>query len=142
MKEALDNRAQLIITYHPLIFSPIKRITQNSWKERIIASCLENRVAVYSPHTAWDVCNQGVNDWLINSVPIQPVTLKPIVPNALNPLIGPGRLAELMTSITLREAIESIKKHTKLKHVQVSIGADGSLDSLISTVGVCAGSGG
>nr|CAD7440076.1 unnamed protein product [Timema bartmani] len=32
--------------------------------ERLIATCLENRVALYSPHTSWDVVKDGVNDWL------------------------------------------------------------------------------
>jgi putative NIF3 family GTP cyclohydrolase 1 type 2 len=109
--------AQMIITYHPLIFGPIKRITQNDWKQRIIVSCLENRIAVYSPHTAWDSCFQGVNDWLIRSIPnIQPASVKPIVPNALNPLLGPGRRAELSVSITLRDAIASIKNYTVSKY--------------------------
>ncbi|PSN38022.1 NIF3-like protein 1 [Blattella germanica] len=44
MEEALEENADLIISYHPPIFSPLK-------SERIIAACLENKVAVYCPHT-------------------------------------------------------------------------------------------
>lgn len=32
MKEAVDIDTDLIISYHPPIFSPLKRITNNSWK--------------------------------------------------------------------------------------------------------------
>lgn len=34
------------------------------FQERIIAKCLENRIAVYSPHTSWDAVYGGVTDWL------------------------------------------------------------------------------
>ncbi len=32
-----------------------------------MSTCLENRVAVYSPHTAYDVVEKGVADWLISA---------------------------------------------------------------------------
>ena len=33
-------------------------------QERIVGLCLENKIAVYSPHTALDALKGGVNDWL------------------------------------------------------------------------------
>ena len=69
VKEALEKNAEMIISYHPPIFAALKRITKNSWKERIIGACLENQIAVYSPHTAWDFIKGGVNDWLADALP-------------------------------------------------------------------------
>jgi hypothetical protein len=37
----------------------LKRITQNHWKERLVIKCLENRIALYSPHTASDAMYDG-----------------------------------------------------------------------------------
>ncbi len=65
LEEAISSDAQLIITYHPLIFQPVKKLTQKSWKERIVTRCLEKRIAVFSPHTSWDAVSGGINDWLI-----------------------------------------------------------------------------
>lgn len=64
MDEALQKKADLILSYHPLIFRPMKHITWETWKERLVIQALENRVAVYSPHTAYDAVPQGVNSWL------------------------------------------------------------------------------
>ncbi|XP_078679845.1 NIF3-like protein 1 isoform X2 [Branchiostoma floridae x Branchiostoma belcheri] len=64
LAEAVERKANLILSYHPPIFVPLKRLTQRSWKERIAVRCLENRIAVYSPHTAYDAVKRGVNDWL------------------------------------------------------------------------------
>ena len=35
-------------------------------KKKEYIKCLENRVALYSPHTAFDAVQDGVNDWLIS----------------------------------------------------------------------------
>jgi dinuclear metal center YbgI/SA1388 family protein len=65
LEEALGVRAGLVVAYHPPIFQSLKRLTQGSSKERIVVRALENRVAVYSPHTALDCMKGGVNDWLL-----------------------------------------------------------------------------
>lgn len=53
-EEALQNEMNLIISYHPPIFTGLKRLTMESWKERIIIQCIENKIAIFSPHTSWD----------------------------------------------------------------------------------------
>lgn len=62
--EAMKLKVDMIISYHPPIFNPIKRLTQKSWKEKVIIQCLENKIAIYSPHTSYDVLHNGLNDWL------------------------------------------------------------------------------
>lgn len=56
--EAIAADAQLVVAYHPPIFEPLKRIGGK------LAALLENRIAVYSPHTALDASPGGVSDWL------------------------------------------------------------------------------
>lgn len=65
MDEAVSQKANMILSYHPPIFAPLKRLTQGKWKERITIQCIENRIALYSPHTSFDAVKGGVNDWLI-----------------------------------------------------------------------------
>ena len=66
LQEAIEEKSDLILSYHPPIFSPLKRLTQKKWKEEIIVKCIENRIAVFSPHTSYDCVEDGVNDWLIS----------------------------------------------------------------------------
>lgn len=73
MAEAVEQKADLILSYHPPLFRPFKRIT-TGWKDRIIACCLEKGIAVYSPHTAYDTLKGGVNDWLLKAFDVQGVT--------------------------------------------------------------------
>ncbi|XP_069768975.1 NIF3-like protein 1 isoform X2 [Narcine bancroftii] len=64
LREAMKIPAQMILAYHPPIFRPLLRLGGSTWKERVLTGALENRVAIYSPHTALDAIPGGVNDWL------------------------------------------------------------------------------
>ncbi|XP_014684693.1 NIF3-like protein 1 isoform X1 [Equus asinus] len=79
MEEALQKKADLILSYHPPIFRPMKRITWKTWKERLVIQALENRVGIYSPHTAYDAAPQGVNSWLAKG--LGACTSRPIHPS-------------------------------------------------------------
>ena len=65
LHEAVNLRTELIVSYHPPIFRPLKRLTQLTAKERIVVQTLEHKMAIYSPHTALDGMEGGVNDWLL-----------------------------------------------------------------------------
>lgn len=79
MEEALQKKADLILSYHPPIFRPLKHITWKTWKERLVIQALENRVGIYSPHTAYDAAPQGVNSWLAKGLGV--CTSRPIHPS-------------------------------------------------------------
>lgn len=76
MDEAIELKANLIISYHPPLFRPFKSIRQSYWKDRILAKCLSNQIAVYSPHTALDAIHGGINDWLLK--PFQCKQIEPV----------------------------------------------------------------
>lgn len=56
IKQAVENKVDLIVTHHPLIFKPIGRVTDKN-----LLVLLENKIAVYSAHTNLDNCEDGVN---------------------------------------------------------------------------------
>uniref|UniRef100_A0A6G1S026 NIF3-like protein 1 n=1 Tax=Hypotaenidia okinawae TaxID=2861861 RepID=A0A6G1S026_9GRUI len=80
MEEAVEKKADLILSYHPPIFTPLKRVTWKTWKERLVVRALEHRIGIYSPHTAYDAIPHGTNHWLTKglgactSVPLHPST--------------------------------------------------------------------
>ncbi|XP_071945353.1 NIF3-like protein 1 isoform X3 [Antedon mediterranea] len=64
LEEAIVEKSSMILSYHPPIFTALKRLTMATFKERIIVKAIENRIAIYSPHTAYDTVNDGLTDWL------------------------------------------------------------------------------
>lgn len=65
---SLGGKVGLVVSYHPPLFKPFKRLTQRCAKERIVVRALEEGVAVYSPHTSLDNMEGGINDWLLSVV--------------------------------------------------------------------------
>ncbi len=60
--EAVEAKAQLIVTHHPILFRPVKRLTTGNPEGRMVLSLIRAGVAVYSPHTAFDNTRGGIND--------------------------------------------------------------------------------
>ncbi|BFF94326.1 NIF3-like protein 1 [Drosophila madeirensis] len=137
MKEAVQKQVEMIISYHPPIFKPLTRITQSNWKERVVAACLANSIALYSPHTAWDKKSGGVNDWLAQAVAIE--NIRPLIPElGAEPGTGSGRLIE--TKMEVSQLVGALQQHIENNvHVALAVGHDAK--TVVRSVGICAGSG-
>ncbi|NAS29601.1 Nif3-like dinuclear metal center hexameric protein [Flavobacteriaceae bacterium R38] len=59
--EAIEKNCNLIISFHPIIFSGLKKITGKNYVERVVIKAIENKIAIYAIHTALDNSFQGVN---------------------------------------------------------------------------------
>ncbi|XP_028991215.1 NIF3-like protein 1 isoform X2 [Betta splendens] len=68
MEEAENMNCDLLISYHPPLFRPVKRLVQKDWKQRLAIRAVEAGIAVFSPHTSWDSVKGGVNDWLVGGL--------------------------------------------------------------------------
>jgi len=62
--EAIERSAGLIVSHHPILFRPTKRLTGDTVEGRMVLDLTRAEVAVYSPHTAFDNCPGGINDHL------------------------------------------------------------------------------
>lgn len=59
---AIENKADLILSHHPFIFSPLKNLELNSYRGRIIKNLIINNISCYSMHTNYDSEKNGMND--------------------------------------------------------------------------------
>ena len=60
--EAIQNNCNLIVSFHPIIFKGLKKITGKSYVERTVLKAIKNDIAIYAIHTALDNAIEGVND--------------------------------------------------------------------------------
>jgi dinuclear metal center YbgI/SA1388 family protein len=80
VEEAVRERANLIVSHHPILFRGAKRLTTETDDGRVVLSLARAGIAVYSPHTAFDNCAGGINDILcrrlgiLNPSPLRPRT--------------------------------------------------------------------
>lgn len=65
LREAVASRCEMIVSYHPPLFKPVKRLLADSeGTESIVHQAIARGIAIYSPHTALDAAEGGVNDVL------------------------------------------------------------------------------
>ena len=64
--EALNNKCELIISYHPLMFNSFKKINYKSRIGRIVTKMIENELSLYSIHTSYDNFKNGLSFCLGN----------------------------------------------------------------------------
>ncbi len=66
--EAVDASAQLILSHHPLLFEPLKRVTDDDLKGRKVIRLIENGISAICLHTNLDTVEGGVNDCLMSAL--------------------------------------------------------------------------
>lgn len=59
--EAIEKKCNLVVCFHPILFSGIKKITGKNYVERAILKAIKNDIAIYAVHTALDNHKKGVN---------------------------------------------------------------------------------
>lgn len=59
--EAIEKGCNLIVSFHPIIFSGLKKITGRTYVERVVQKAIKNDIAIFSNHTALDNSWNGVN---------------------------------------------------------------------------------
>lgn len=64
VEEAARWGAELIVSHHPVIFHPVKSITDRDVTGAILLALLEGRIAAICAHTNLDAARGGVNDCL------------------------------------------------------------------------------
>ncbi len=79
LQEAKRQGAQLIVTHHPLIFSPVKSVSDQTAVGKKLLFLAENGIAAMNLHTNLDCAPGGVNDVLAAALGLSEVrVLEPI----------------------------------------------------------------
>lgn len=147
LDEAKAQRIDLIIAYHPLLFTPLVRLDGATWQCRVAIDALRAGIAVYSPHTALDAAGGGVNDWLMGIVrgaaPHALSGAKPITPG-VSPEVGAGRIAQLETPVSSDELARRLELGLgcgRIERTRVDPKSAEHSSRLHRVCAVCAGSG-
>ena len=66
--EAIQENCNLIVSFHPIIFKGLKKLTGKNYVERVVMKAIKHDIAIFSIHTALDNALQGVNDMICNQL--------------------------------------------------------------------------
>lgn len=128
VQQAIAQKADMIITHHPLIFRGLKRVTDNEWQQELLLTLAEKGIAVYSAHTNLDCVSSGVNDVLAKKLHLDSV-------DVLDSDNGLGRIG-IVQACSLHEFAAMVKKVLRADYVAV-----GDAGKQVHKVAVCGGAG-
>lgn len=125
-KRAVENGCQLIITHHPVIFSPVKRLIAEDLPYKLIKS----GISVISMHTNLDIAENGVSDCLSRLLELE--NTEPYIASD-GFTLRKGTFSEGMTADKLAERIKQrlggfvryVDGGKKIKNVLVCSGSGG-----------------
>jgi len=78
-EEAIERNVNMIVTHHPIMFKPLKQITDESHESWIIRRLCKHDISVYCPHTAHDNAIHGINHQLAKLLGLQ--NIRPLYPH-------------------------------------------------------------
>ena len=132
--EAIDLEAELIVTHHPLPLRAVKRLTRDTTSGRLLLDLIAARVAVYSPHTAFDSAAAGINQRLAQGLGLKDIA--PLVPDPLG--LGSGRYGGLEEPISLEQLAQRTKQFLAAGRLQLV----GEPAQMVRSVAVACGAAG
>jgi dinuclear metal center YbgI/SA1388 family protein len=132
--EAVQRRADLIVAHHPLPFSALKRLTADTTAGRLLLELIRAEVAVYSPHTAFDSAQEGINQRLAAGLGLRGIA--PLLPHAAGQ--GVGRWGWLQEVLPLEQLAGRLREFLALTRLQMV----GDPQQPVRTVAVACGAAG
>lgn len=132
--EAISIGATLIISHHPLIFTPIPNINDENHLGGKLLKIIENRINIYAAHTNLDIAEGGTNDVFAERLELDKIEDIISDDKGENCI---GRAGYLKQPMKLKQLAELIKEKLSLDTVRVV----GDGDNIVGKVGICTGSG-
>ena len=126
---AKECEAQLIISHHPVIFSPINCINRDTKSGKLLMDAIENKIAIYSAHTNCDKAENGINTRLAQMFNLEDV-------ESLEE-DGFGRIGNLSLPLPFYEFAKVVeeKLETKIRYC-------GDIKKQVQKIAICSGAGG
>ena len=131
--DAVKKGCDLVISHHPLIFTPVKTITEDSSISRTIIKLIKNDISLISMHTNFDSVSSGLCDVFLDKIALTDTRCS-IEGDEVN---GAGRVAYLKETKTLSSIITKVKEEFGLENVKYI----GKPDDKIEKIAVCNGGG-
>lgn len=132
---AIEANADMLITHHPMIFSPLKSVVSDDFIGRRVLKLAKHDISYYAMHTNFDV--MGMADAAAEEIELSDVDVLDITYEDEIGCEGIGRIGRLYDDMTLYDLCDFVKERFDLETVRVY----GDLDRVVSVCAISPGSG-
>lgn len=135
VEQAVLQGADLLVTHHPLLFSSIKRITEDDFIGRRLLKLIRNDICYYAMHTNFDV--MGMADAAADAMGLQRCEVLEVTYEDDIAKEGIGRIGKLKQKMSLSDVAGLCKQAFSISRVRVY----GEPDREVEKVAIVPGSG-
>ena len=134
--EALEQGCNLIVAHHPLIFRPLKRISDANFVQRVVIKAIQHQITIAAMHTNMDNARGGVNFKIAEKLGLQNIRF--FAPKEVDGVEGgSGVIGEWAKGMTAEDFIREVKACFGVKCVH----ANQLLQRPVRRVAICGGAG-
>ncbi len=134
IEEALQKKCEMILSHHPLLFTGLKTIQDNTHEERITRLAIKNDLVLYSSHTSMDAAPNGVSKKMADKLGLSNCQI--LVPTK-SEYIGLGIIGELETPTHINDLLQVVKKVFGSKMVRYTL----PTKETVQRIALCGGAG-
>lgn len=131
IEAAVREKADLLLTHHPMIFGSIKSVTGDDYTGQRIIRLIRNEISYYAMHTNYDT--MGMAELAAKRLDLTDTFVLEEVFDGE----GIGRVGRLSATMTLRQCAELVKNRFHLPNVKVF----GELDKMVRIAALSPGAG-
>ena len=135
LAEAEREGCDLVVTHHPIVFHPLKRLNEADYVQRCVARAVRRDIALYACHTNLDSAPGGMSWRLAEMLGVG--NLRVLQPSETGDGAGFGVVGELPEAVDTVEFMRIIQRRLEVSVVRYSdIATSG-----VRRVAVCTGAG-
>ena len=137
--QAIEEKADLLITHHPLIFKGLKKINDENFISRRVIELIKNDIVYYAMHTNFDIV--GMADLAAERMQLQQAEVLQVTTSTVaGEVLGIGKVGDLSDEMTLEACVELTKKAFEVGEVKV-YGYEAYKEKMVKRIAICPGSG-
>lgn len=136
---AKANGIDLIVSHHPIIFSAVKKVTDETLLGNYILKILRNDISVIAMHTNFDIAAGGMADICSERLGLSNTSVLELTNEIGEEKLGIGKIGDLEREVSLDELIELVKSKFGLK--KLAVFGRTNVPSKVKRVAISPGSG-
>ncbi|MCI8859788.1 MAG: Nif3-like dinuclear metal center hexameric protein [Lachnospiraceae bacterium] len=133
--EAVKEKADLLLTHHPMIFRGLKKVNSHDFTGKRVIKLIENHISCYAMHTNFDV--KGMAELAAQKMSLIDCQVLDITDLGEQGPEGIGRVGDLPEKISLETCVRQVKEAFTVDMVKVF----GDLSQKVKRAAICPGSG-
>lgn len=135
IEQAKEVGADMLITHHPLIFAPLKSVTDENFISRRIVKLIQSDISYYTMHTNYDVL--GMAELSGDVLKLSDTEVLEVTSSQNEASEGLGRIGTLPETMTLKACCVYVKEKLNLGAVKVF----GDMEKTVSRLAILPGAG-